>query len=286
MGVYFNKKRKLKHYFPILKWNFKLFLAYPYYRLTAYWRKDPDFLIIGAMKSGTTFLYHYLDNHPEVNMSRIQEVNYFAKHYYRSKWFYRSFFPFKKENKLTGESGIYYLFHPKVAERVKKFNPNLKLIVLMRNPVDRAYSHYNQIKEIDPADSFDEAIKLESDRAMKHLDLMNQKEHYRSVEFETWSYANRGKYGTQLKRWLDQFPKEQFLFIKSEEMFENPGQTLVNVQEFLGVPNHNYENITPQNQRNYAQEILPETKQFLDDFYKDDKLLLKELIGPKFSWDD
>lgn len=284
MGFYFNSKRKLKDYWPPVKWKLQLAISYPRHWIDAHKRKLPDFLMLGAMKAGTTFLFHHLNQHPDVKMSRIQEINYFAKRYHRSLRFYRSFFPLQSDRKLTGESGIYYLLHPCAAQRVKKHLPNAKFIVLMRNPIHRAYSNYNQIKQVDFVKNFDEAIALEKERTSKYLDKIKNRTYYRSIEFEAYSYAARGLYAHQLKYWFEHFPKEQFYFVKSEELFADPQNVFDELHDFLGLSAYKYENIEPQNVRGYEMEMSKETEDYLKEFYREDMLELQKMIGKKFSW--
>lgn len=285
MGVYFNKKRKLRQFVPILKWKGKLFLHYIPYRLTAYWRKEPDFLIIGAMKCGTTFLYHYLNEHPEIEMSRIQEVNYFSRHYYRSKWFYRSFFPYKSRQMKSGESGIHYIFDPRCPARIKKDLPNAKIILLLRNPIDRAHSHYNQIHSIDPADNFEHAIELEETRVAHLQEKIANRKFYTSVEYETYSYANRGLYYQQLSKWLEHYKLEELLIIKSEDMYANPNKTLEKVYQHIGVSIEFPQNLKPQNSREY-EPMTDAMRNKLKEFFAKDSEKLKQLLGDNFSWND
>jgi hypothetical protein len=285
LGVYFNKKRKLRHYAQILKWHGKLFLSYIPNRLSAYWRQDPDFLIIGAMKCGTTFLYHYLNEHPEIEMSRVQEVNYFSRHYYRSKWYYRSFFPFKSKGMKSGESGIHYIFDPRCAARIKKDLPNTKIILLMRNPIDRAQSHYNQIHTIDPANDFEHAIELEQERIGRLQEKIANSKYYTSVEYETYSYANRGLYFEQLSIWLKHYKLEELLIIKSEDMYADPKKVFERVYKHIGVSVNFPKNIKPQNSREY-EPMSVSLRNKLKAFYAEDSKKLVALLGDNFKWND
>ncbi len=254
-------------------------------RITAYWRQDPDFLIIGAMKCGTTFLFHYLNEHPEIEMSRVQEVNYFSRHYYRSKWYYRSFFPLKSKGMKSGESGIHYIFDPRCAARIKKDLPNTKIILLLRNPIDRAQSHYNQIHTIDTANDFEEAIKLESERIGKLEKKIADRKYFTSVEYETYSYASRGLYHKQLSKWLEHYSLEDLLVIKSEEMYANPKDTFAKVYAHIGVSEVFPSSIRPQNSRSYAP-MPANLRNELKGFFADDAAKLTQLLGEKFNWND
>jgi len=103
----------------------------------------PSFLIIGTQKGGTTSLFHYLQKHPNVLSPEKKEIQYFSWNYRRGLLWYRSFFPKKKNNKIAGEASPDYLFHPYAAKRAYEYNPNFKIIVLLREPIDRALSQYH-----------------------------------------------------------------------------------------------------------------------------------------------
>src|SRR5579885_2674785 len=123
-----------------------------YRTITSSIRLLPDFIIIGTQRGGTTSLYAYLGQHPQIAPAVIKEVHFFDNNYERGVGWYRTQFPFLieksiaknigQQNFITGEASPYYLFHPHVPERAAKVVPGAKLIVLLRNPIDRAYSHY------------------------------------------------------------------------------------------------------------------------------------------------
>src|SRR5690242_8679107 len=102
----------------------------------------PHFLIIGAQRCGTTSLFEYLANHPEIVPPSVKKIHFFDSEYEKGEAWYRARFPVLENGFITGEATPYYLFHPRVPKRVRNWNPNVKLIVLLRNPVDRAYSHF------------------------------------------------------------------------------------------------------------------------------------------------
>jgi hypothetical protein len=114
-------------------------------RVTARWRCLPDFIIVGAQKAGTTSLYHYLRRHRQIRMSWVKEVHYFDNNFHKGDFWYRSHFPIDTRSTngyLVGEASPYYLAHPHAPARISKLLPSARLIVLLRNPRDRAISHY------------------------------------------------------------------------------------------------------------------------------------------------
>ena len=130
-----------------------IFSPYTLYRfLTSHFRMLPDFIIIGAQKSGTSSLYYYLSQHPNVKPALKKEVHYFDLNFEKNVLFYRMQFPliFNRLNifgkkYVTGEASPYYIFHPHVARRISKIIPSVKIIVLLRNPIDRSFSHYTGV---------------------------------------------------------------------------------------------------------------------------------------------
>ena len=178
-------------------------------------RQPPDFVIIGAQKGGTTSLYRYLTEHPDVGGATKKEVHFFDRSYHKGMDWYLAHFPERGESTVVGESSPSYLFHPDVPERVRRTLPHAKLIVLLRNPVDRAYSQYQMRLRRVGEDSFEEAVDEELARLPSNGELPGpEKGHH--------AFLPRGVYADQLQRWLAVFPREQFLVLHSEAFFTRP----------------------------------------------------------------
>ncbi len=282
MGVYFNRKRSFRQYLSLIKRYLLLILKFIPTVLTAYNRKLPDFLIIGVSKGGTTSLYEYLNMHPQVKVSREKEVNYFSKHYYRGISFYKSFFPYKKSASITGEATPYYFFHPNVPKRVKETLPNVKIILLLRDPVLRAYSQYQMIKGIDTAKNFEEAVMSEYKRVTeKESKLRNTK--LISNSHQAYSYISRGLYFKQLSNWLTHFELNEILIIKSEDFFEEPQKTLKSVYGYLNLEEIYPSELKPINQREYLGITKDEYLKYKELFEEDSKKLIN-LLGEHYTW--
>ncbi|MFN8451844.1 MAG: sulfotransferase [Anaerolineae bacterium] len=138
----------------------------PYRYLTAARRLEPQFAIIGGQKCGTTSLYAYLLQHPRV-VSLFKEVHFFDNNYYKGRRWYRAQFPLagapSEDALITFDASPYYLFHPAAPQRVAALYPDMKLIALLRNPVDRAYSHYSHNRQSTAEKlSFEDAIRAEA----------------------------------------------------------------------------------------------------------------------------
>lgn len=209
-------------------------LLFRYRKLTASMRKMPDFIIIGTQKGGTSSLFYYLNQHPAIQMSTPKEVHYYDINYKKGIEWYKSHFPFKWSTKLAGEASPYYIFHPHAPKRLKKDLPNAKIIMLLRDPAERAFSHYKMNKKNGTeALSFEEAIDKENERLENDLKKLGENEFYNAQNHRIFSYASRGQYDEQLQNWLQYFALNQMLIIKSEDFFENPEKVVKQVLEFL-----------------------------------------------------
>jgi len=260
-------------------------------KLTGSMRVLPDFIIIGAAKCGTTSLYDYLTQHPSIYSADRKEIYFFDRYYPLGINWYKGFFRlkifknFKKINGsfLTGEATPTYIHHPLAAERISKSIPKAKLIVLLRNPVDRAFSSYNmQKKHGIESLTFQEAIKAEESRLAGEYEKMISNPNYYSYYTQWYAYLTRGIYVDQLKVWMKFFPKNQFLIIKSEDFFENEDNIYHQVLTFLNLP---YKKIKfeKQNVGKYEQMDKKIRKELLE-FFKPHNERLYQFLGKDFGW--
>ena len=258
---------------------------------TAPLRTLPDFLIIGAQKCGTTFLYQFLAQHPRVKSAFLKEVHYFDLNFGKGNNWYRSNFPLQMRNTrtyVTGEASPYYLFHPHAAERASMVVPDAKLIVLLRNPVDRAYSHYqHQVKRVTGEAretlAFEEAIEAEDRILPAEMRRMHQDKSYKSSSHRTRSYLTRGRYVDQLLVWSGFFPRRQMLVLKSEDLFDDTTNALERVLDFLEIPHWTPETYSIPNKREYTG-VDPFVRQRLDEYYEPYNQRLYEYLGVDFGW--
>jgi hypothetical protein len=269
----------------------------------------PSFIIIGAMKAGTTSLYHYLVQHPCIAPARNKELRFFDHrfHSYGLDWYWRRF-PSVWEQKRagarlgckikTGEASPYYLMHPHAPRRVKKVLPQVKLIVVLRNPVDRTYSHYQHNFQrgdyTDPVSrerlpretlSFEEAIACEDERLRGEEEKILADENYRSIEHQYHSYKARSIYVDQLERWMQHFPREQFLILSSEELGARPNDVCGEAFGFLQLPPYELQNESRLNVGNYSSGLDAATRAQLVEYFKPHNARLYELLGRRFDWD-
>jgi hypothetical protein len=258
---------------------------------TAPVRTLPDFVIIGAKKCGTTFLYQLLVQHPRVKPALAKEVHYFDLNFRKGDNWYRSHFPLQMRTSrkyITGEASPYYLFHPHAPRRASAVVPDAKLIVLLRNPVDRAYSHYqHQVKRVKGEAretlTFEEAMEAEERILSREVSKMHQDEYYRSLSHRTRSYLSRGIYIDQLLVWSGFFPKKQMLILKSEDLFNDTKNTLEGMLDFLEIPHWAPEAYSIPNKREYTG-VSPLIRQRLEEYYKPHNQRLYEYLGVDLGW--
>jgi len=286
-----SKGRKLLIQHPKLN-PYKVFRPGFFRAITAPIRTLPDFIIIGAGKCGTTSLYNYLIQHPSIFPASWKEIHYFDL--YMTGW-YRSNFPtifykyyikkIKKQDFVTEEATPYYLYHPLAAERLAKYIPKIKLIVLLRNPIDRAYSHYNHtFRNGDENLSFEDALKNEKNRLQGEKDKILNDENYVSFAQRAYSYIERGMYYDQLKVWMNYFPKEQFLILKTEEFQKDVQKCLNQVYKFLGINKYESTILEKHNVGKY-QEMKSTTRTYLNDIFTNPNKELYKFLDKNFEWE-
>ena len=249
----------------------------------------PDFLIIGVQKSGTNSLYDLLSEHPGVERAITKELNYFNLHFEKGVEWYRSQLPLPRRNEehkpITGEATPDYLFYPDAARRAAQVVPQARLIVLLRNPVDRAYSHYHhQVRKGRETLGFEEAMEAEEERLRGERDKMLEDEHYNSFNYRHFSYLSRGVYLDQLLRWSEFYSQEQMLVLKSEDFFERTPQTLKLVLDFLDLSDWRPEAWEVRNKGYYEQEMAPATRRRLEEYFEPHNRRLYEYLGMDFGW--
>ena len=260
--------------------------VWTYGRATASARPLPDFLIIGAQKAGTTALYAYLRRHPAITGPSWKEVSYFDRHYGRGEAWYRGNFPnrVRARGKLVGEASPSYIFHPLGPERVKVLVPEARLVALVRNPVDRALSHYHHEVALgrEPL-RFEDALDAEEDRLRGEEERLAADPSYFSRAWWSHAYKSRGRYAEQLERWLAVFPREQLLILPSADLGGEPERTHTRVLDFLGAEPHRLDTYPRVYERQY-EAMSPETRERLAAEFEASNRRLYELLGRDLGW--
>ena len=253
-------------------------------RATSFARPLPDFLILGAQKAGTTAVYAYLRWHPRITGPSWKEVSYFDRHYRRGVRWYRGHFPIRSRGRLVGEASPGYLFHPLAPARVRETVPDAKLVVLLRDPVDRALSHYHHEVGLgrEPL-SFEDALAAEAERTRGEEERLVTDPAYFSRAWWDYAYVARGRYADQLERWFAVFPREQLLVLASEELAADPPGVYRRVLEFLGAPAHDLARYPRVYEQQY-EAMAPETRRRLAEEFAEPNARLHELLGRDFGW--
>lgn len=256
----------------------------------------PDFLVIGAAKAGTTSLYYYLTQSPDVRRADRKEVHFFDHHYGRGESWYRTWFPLDEVGRdwVTGEASPYYLLHPAVPARVARLLPDVRLVALLRHPVARAYSQFQHSRSlgVEPEESFERALDLEAertDRAWGELERSDAPEtpaeRASTRPLRVFSYVRRGKYAPQLRRWLDVFPPDTLLVLTAEELFAEPATVLGEVRRHLGLPPSSSVMMTfeRRNARTYP-EMPAHVRRRLGALFAEDVAEVEQLLGRPTGW--
>jgi hypothetical protein len=215
-------------------------------------RPPPDFLVIGTKRGGTTSLFNYLVQHPGIlglypqPRGKKSTDFFFSGHGHDARW-YRSHFHTETYRRRRGralgyrplsfEASPYYVWDPRVAARAAALRPSLKAVVLLRDPVRRAWSHYQERTQngVEPL-SFEDALAAEDDRLAGELERMAEESDYHSSAFDWYSYRSRGEYLSQIRNWHASFPQDQLLVLRSEDLYRSTQETVDRVCVFLGLP--------------------------------------------------
>ncbi len=254
----------------------------------------PTFLVIGAQKGGTTALYRYLREHPAALCATPKEVHYFNVEYQRGPGWYLAHFPLATRgaavrrrlgvHPAVGEVTPAYLFHPRVPERVYAFDPGLKLISVLRDPVERAYSQYQmQLRGGTETRSFEYALEREEEEWPRELERLLADPAYISPTGLQRSYVARGRYAEQLERWLRFFPREQLLILTSDDLLDDPAETMAVVAAFLGIPAWQAETY-PLRSVNEYEPMVAEIRDRLASTFEPHTRRLEELLGRQLPW--
>ena len=254
--------------------------------VTSPFRPLPDFLVLGAQKAGTTALYEYLRRHQQISGPAWKEVSFFDRHWARGESWYRGNFPnvARTRGKHVGEASPSYVFHPLAPPRVQEVVPQARLIVLVRNPVDRALSQYNHEVALgrEPL-PFEEALNAEEERLRGEQERMAADPRYFSREWWTHTYKARGRYAEQLERWLAVFPREQLFVLSSDDLGSDPARAHAQVLEFIGASPQRLDSYPRVYEREY-EPMKPETREWLAAEFEEPNRRLYELLGRDLGW--
>ncbi|SET22662.1 sulfotransferase family protein [Thalassotalea agarivorans] len=234
-----------------------------------------NFLIVGAQKSGTSALEKYLEAHPDIQLAKKKEVHFFDnEEYYSSEVDYTKYYQFFAESSRTakGECTPIYMYWRPAIKRIYEYNPSMKIIAVLRSPIDRAYSHWNMERDrnSDKLD-FSTAIRTESHRCREALPLQHR----------VYSYCDRGFYTEQIRHIWRYFPKKQTLFIKYEDLKLNPNVVIKRICQFLCVSESDPIKEQKVHVRPYVEAMNESDRQYLNEVFTSEISQLEQMLG----WD-
>ena len=247
----------------------------------------PNFLILGCQKGGTTSLYDLVVQHPRLAAATEKELQFFSLHYSRGWQWYQRQFPRERHGlrrKISGEATPYYLFHPLAAERIARHCPRARLVVLLRDPVDRALSQYFHSRRLglEPL-PLEAALDAESTRLADAEVTLTAGQPHRS--HQEHSYLSRSRYGHQLERYAALFPANQMLALRSEAFFADPADVTEQVWRFLGVKPKPLQHLRASNRGlGEASQVAPSTRAWLEQQLQGERAVMEEWLarlGPR-----
>ena len=271
-----------------------------YRKMTSRLRQLPDFIIIGAGRAGTTALYSYLIQHPLIaaastdNNESVADLHFFEYIISNNIQWYKSHFPilFSKSNKhknsfITGEYTSTYMYHPDVPKRIFNLLPKIKLIVILRNPIDKAYSTYQQqFRFGEYTTSFEDAINAEFRRIDLNKDFPElNSNNYDFENFVAQNIIRHGVYADYLETWLKIFDRKQILILNSDDLKKSTKETLRRVFNFLNVSNYDIKDTSQVNVGKYPT-INKITRKKLIEFFKPHNQRLNKLLDTEFDWNN
>lgn len=258
-------------------------------------RALPNLFILGTQKGGTSSLYKYLVSHPAILESYQKEAQFFNRSFKHGTSYYRAFFPKQKDIEQVKEihgkayaidASPDYLDFPGVPEKLSSLSVDSKFIVLLREPSERAYSHYKMTQRLtgkfEPL-NFHEALNSEDQRLSDILSNPDHSDYDKALKHSLYSYREKGYYARHLSRWFSHFPREKFLILYSEEFFTDPQKTLSKCFDFLGLEQKQIERVSKiynKGQHNEIDEDLTELRAH----FEESILELSDLLGERPPW--
>lgn len=259
---------------------------------TAPWRLEPAFIVVGAQRSGTTTLYRLLSEHPAVVRPTVSKgTGYFEVNYRRGRRWYRGHFPLRITARLRGgrhavtfESSGYCLFHPLSAQRMARDLPNVKVVVMVREPVERAYSaHKHELARGFETEPFETALELEEDRTRGEVERMIADPDYESYSHRHHAYLARSRYSEQIARFVDALGADRVHIVDADAFFGDPQASFARLVDFLGLPPWQPGAVEQWNARP-GSPLPDELRRRLEDYFEPYDRELAAQMGRTPSW--
>ena len=233
-----------------------------------------DFVLAGAQKSGTTALHYFLSRHSDINMGDQQEIHFFDNDaLFASEPDYEQLhkhYPLLPASMIAGDCTPSYIYHEPAVERIWKYNPKIKLLITLRNPVERAFAHWNmqRFRGREPLDFFD-AVREEQTRIAGAP----------PADARRFAYVDRGFYGRQLTRLFNFFRREQMKVVKFEDFRDNQRETLAAIFSFLGRKPLRLVRSKDRNVVPYERAMNWEERVFLYNLFAEDIATVERMLG-------
>lgn len=240
--------------------------------ITIPFRSFPNFIIAGVQKSGTTSLFDYICQHPNVNRPLRKEIHFWDNNEEKGVSWYKGHFPIRDKDSITGESTPAYLWREDIAQKIHDLLPDCKIIIILRNPVERSFSEYLMNKKIGHEhETFEFAIEHEKERLQKsHL----------------FGYIQKSIYLQQVKRYYDLFDKNQILVLSYDDLKSNPESITQQCYSFLGLDDFTPDCSVKLNVTKNKETLSESTRQHLHALFKPHNKKLYDFLGENYGWDD
>lgn len=265
---------------------------------TADLRPGPDLLVVGAKRGGTTSLWRYLSEHPGVlpTFPRAQQIKgtyFFDEEWHRGERWYHSHFPTTARRRLAArrlghpvvafEASPYYLFHPLAPERARQVVPQALVVAVLRDPVERAFSHWKERRNHTEALGFAEALAAEEERTRGEEARLVAEPQATSLAHRHQTYVAQGCYAPMLERWFAAFGRDRVLVAASEELYADPQAFCDQVTDRLGLPRHRLASVDPWNAEPSA-DMDPAIRAELTARLTPHVLATEALLGRSLPW--
>lgn len=251
-------------------------------------RPLPDFIVAGVQKGGTTFLYQEMLRHPEIRGSLTKEVHFFDGNFDKGVDWYSGMFSRSSSNGpvIRGEASPAYIFHPAAVRRIAETLPDPRLIIVVRDPVQRAMSHYKHERRLgyEPSATFEEALELEESRVAEEFDRLSDGSLGSSFAVGHYSYTRRGLYADQLERAVALIGRDRLLVLISEEMFADPVAATSAALGFVGATPQPITGVGANDMSFESEPMKAETRSMLRERFAGPNAALAAFLGRELPW--
>jgi hypothetical protein len=260
--------------------------------VTAQWRMTPSFVVLGAQRAGTTTLFRVLSEHPDVvRPTQSKGIGYFDVGYAKGRRWYLAHFPLRLPARLLHgpraqafESSGYYLFHPSAPERIARDLPGVKVIAIVRDPVERAYSaHRHELARGFETEPFAVAVDLEPGRLAGEVDKIVADPSYESFQHRHHAYLARSRYAEQIQRYVDALGAERVYIVDADELFASPATEIARLFDWLGLSPWQPETVEQWNAQR-RESMDPDLRRRLEEYFRPWDERLEEQMGRRPSW--